>query len=212
MTCEEFERVLPEIEGERSIEQESHLDSCLTCSDLIADLNAISQQARLLRDTNNNEDEPSPRVWNSIEIALRREGLIREPKSAPFLIHTSQKRRPRLAWLIPAAALMLLTFGVVRYQRAPAVTSQQASVLPDTPQIMESSSADDQQLLQVVSRRMPAMLASYRTDLRDVNSYIRDAKESVKLNPNDVQAQQGLVNAYQQKSMVYEMAMDGSLQ
>ncbi len=81
MTCEEFERVLPEVENDRSREQKFHLDACTSCADLVADLNAISQQARLLRDT----DEPSPRVWNSIEVALLQEGLIRET-ATPFLV------------------------------------------------------------------------------------------------------------------------------
>ncbi|MGH9528827.1 MAG: hypothetical protein ACRD2S_02800 [Terriglobales bacterium] len=209
MTCEEFERVLPEDDRRRTIEQESHLGSCFACSELVADLHAISQQARLLRDTD--EGEPSPRVWNSIEIALRQEGLIRETELAPFLIH-SQPRRRRLGWLMPAGALVLLVFGVVQYNRVPLHTTQQAAISAEAPQVMDASSAADQQVLQEVSRRMPAMLASYRANLRDVNSYIRDAKESVKMDPNDAQAQQYLMNAYEQKSMVYEMAMGGSLQ
>ena len=55
------------------------------------------------------------------------------------------------------------------------------------------------------------MRASYAANLRDVNSYIRDAEESVKIDPNDEQAQKYLMDAYEQKSIVYEMAMDRSL-
>ncbi len=204
MTCEEFERVLPENEGGHTIEQKSHLNSCSPCSELVADLNAISQQARLLRDT----DEPNPRVWNSIEIALRQEGLIRNPESAPFLVH-SQPRRRRLAWLIPVGALMLLAFGVAKYRHVPVETAKQTSLAPTTAsEISDTSSADDQQLLDVVSRRTPAMRAAYAANLRNVNSYIRDAEESVKSDPNDEQAQQYLMDAYEQKAMVYEIAMN----
>ncbi len=209
MTCEEFERVLPENEGGHTIEQKSHLNSCSPCSDLVADLNAISQQARLLRDTDTGE--PNPRVWNSIRIALRQEGLIREPESAPFLVH-SQPRRRRLVWLIPAGALILLMFGVVQYKRAPVQLAAQKPVLSSaTSEIADASSLDDQQLLEVVSKHAPAMRASYAANLRDVNSYIRDAEESVKIDPNDEQAQKYLMDAYEQKSIVYEMAMDRSL-
>jgi hypothetical protein len=71
---------------------------------------------------------------------------------------------------------------------------------------------DDQQLLQSVARRAPAMKDVYEANLRDVNSYIRDAQESVKNNPNDEEAQQSLSYAYEQRAMVYEMAVDRSFE
>ena len=74
MTCQEFQRVLPELEGGRSFEADEHLRMCSRCWDLVSDLDSITQQARLLQAS----DEPSPRVWNSIEITLRQEGLIRQ--------------------------------------------------------------------------------------------------------------------------------------
>lgn len=207
MTCEEFELGLPEIDGGHTLEQKSHLVRCSACSDLVADLNAISQQARLLQGA----DEPSPRVWNSLEIALRQEGLIRDPDAEPFLIHV-RPRRKRLAWTIPVAIAALLIFGVVRDKHGITSTSHipENSALTASP-VADANSIDDEQLLQVVSRRSPAMLASYEADLRDVNSYIRDAQETVKINPNDEQAQQYLMNAYEQRAMVYEMALDRSL-
>jgi hypothetical protein len=70
----------------------------------------------------------------------------------------------------------------------------------------------DDQLLQEVSARAPMMRATYETNLRDVNAYIRDAQDSVNANPNDEDAQQALMDAYGQKSMIYEMALDRSLQ
>src|SRR5271170_4875559 len=76
MTCQEFERVLPELGSGHSIEQEEHLRSCSACSDLVADLNSISQQARFLQGS----EQPSPWVWKSIEVALQQEGLIRQPQ------------------------------------------------------------------------------------------------------------------------------------
>jgi hypothetical protein len=69
----------------------------------------------------------------------------------------------------------------------------------------------DEQLLQEVSARAPMMRAAYESNLKDVNDYIRDAQESVNANPNDEEAQQALMDAYGQKSMIYEMALDRSL-
>ncbi len=103
-------------------------------------------------------------------------------------------------------------FGVVQYKRAPVQSVAQQPVSASAVSVIaDASTLDDQQLLEVVSKHAPAMRASYAANLRDVNSYIRDAEESVKIDPNDEQAQKYLMDAYEQKAMVYEMAMDRSL-
>ncbi|HZE28154.1 MAG TPA: hypothetical protein VE083_12230, partial [Terriglobales bacterium] len=70
---------------------------------------------------------------------------------------------------------------------------------------------NDEQLLEEVASRAPMMRAAYESNLKDVNAYIRDAQDSVNADPNDEQAQQALMDAYGQKSMIYEMALDRSL-
>ena len=78
MNCAQFQEILPEvIDGGRNAEQEAHLQTCPVCSGLVADLNLITSEAPQLQEF----ADPAPRVWNSIEIALRQEGLIREPRS-----------------------------------------------------------------------------------------------------------------------------------
>src|SRR3984893_18546151 len=114
MNCEEFEEILPEaFEGGRSAEQEAHLKSCPLCSGLVADLDLISREARQLQAF----AEPSPRVWDSIEIALRREGMIRKPQRGPSLVPPIARRRGSLAWLAPAAAVALIGCGIDVDQR-----------------------------------------------------------------------------------------------
>jgi hypothetical protein len=204
MTCEEFERVLPELGSGHSIEQEEHLKSCSACSDLVADLNAISQQARLLKGS----EEPSPWVWNSIEVALRQEGLIRPP-------HQESSRTPvpllgwKLRWLVPLAAAFLVAFGVLMHQRG--TVQLDASKQPPPPVGTVPVDPMDQQLLKTVAARMPSMRDAYAANLQMVNAYIRDAEQSAHSDPNDEVAQQYLRNAYEQKAMVYEMALDRSL-
>ena len=221
MDCRDFQEDLPDIvDGVRSSEQEKHLKSCQECSELAADLTLISEQARLLRGL----EEPSPRVWNSIEIALRQEGLIHEPRLQPVLV-PAVSHRWHQAWWYAATAVLLITFGSVAYQRLhnPLQVTDQAPVVSQAQkanasvQVAENSTApttansavpaDDQQLLEVVSTRAPGMRASYETDLRKVNAYIRDAEEAVRANPNDEEAQQCLMQAYEQKAMIYEMAL-----
>src|SRR5208337_1641681 len=73
MTCEEFQRVLPELGSGDSLERIAHLRSCSQCAGLLADLNEIARQAKQLQAS----EEPSTQVWHSIEAALRKEGLVR---------------------------------------------------------------------------------------------------------------------------------------
>jgi hypothetical protein len=177
-------------------------------------------------------------VWNSIEIALRQEGLIREPELEAAGVPSGSMRRWTLTWLLPTTAAFLVTFGILRYERTPnAPQIAEHSIAEhsvDTPAIatapalrasavpasanadtsVESSAEinEDNQLLEVVSTRSPAMRASYETELRDVNQYIRDAERSARANPDDEEAQEYLMNAYEQKAMVYQLAMDRPLQ
>jgi len=216
MTCEEFRRVLPELEGDQqTVEQEEHLKTCSLCSGLISDLNAISAGARLLAE----DQEPSPRVWNSIAIALRQEGLIRDPY-APALLSGSRLEGRGFGWLRPVTiALVAGAALLLVWQRVPRGTSVARQVATSAPIISTAAGigqdsaidADQVQLLNYVASRAPAMRAGYESDLRAVNAYIRDAESSVRDNPNDAIAQQYLMNAYEQRAMVYEMAMNRAL-
>jgi hypothetical protein len=205
MTCEEFERVLPELGRGHNMEQDEHLRSCSACSDLVEDLKVISQQARLLQGS----EEPSPWVWNSIEVALRQEGLIHEAQPegsripAPLLGW-------KLRWLVPVAAAFLVGFGVLMHQHRTAFVATQLTQ-PGGVVTADAMAGDDAQLLNTVGERTPSMRASYEANLRSVNAYIRDAEQSAHNDPNDEVAQQYLRNAYEQKAMVYEMALDRSL-
>jgi anti-sigma factor RsiW len=209
MSCEEFQQILPELEDNYSPEQERHLKSCAHCSALVAEVNAISRNALLLVQ----DEDPSPRVWNRIEIALRQEGLIRDPQPAPSPVRTVHWSP---AWLIPLAASFLLIFGLLLYQRG-GIEPQTAQVLPATSHLVTASlpegvSADQAELLNMVAVEEPSLRAAYESEFKAVNAYIRDAESAVRRNPNDQISQQYLTNAYEQRAMVYEMAMDHGLQ
>src|SRR5437016_12876686 len=212
MNCAEFQRVLLEtIEAGGSAEHQAHLISCPQCSGLVSDLNAISKTARLLRAS----EEPSPRVWNSIEISLRREGLIRQLLRDRSVADRSSWRWS-LTWLVPVAAALLIGFGVIVYQRGPAQQSQVAEKVPavaPSRQVVNRPGAndDDQQVLEAIGSRSPAIRADYAANLQNVNDYIRDAEESAQADPNDEEAQQSLMDAYGQRAMVYDMALDRSM-
>jgi len=211
MNCVQFERGLPDyLEGGHTSEHQAHLNSCSSCSGLLADLNFISSQASSLQAL----EEPSPRVWNQLEATLRREGLIRPPIVAHSpLVDFFSRWRPYCLKTIAAA--LIIAAGIKLYHPPKAgdnapIAKQTAPPKPaaHTPAVVSN---EDREILSRVASRPPAQQASYRADLDAANSFIRDVEASVKSDPNDVYLQQMLVDAYQQKQMLYDLAVDRSL-
>ncbi|HEY6301484.1 MAG TPA: hypothetical protein VIX14_00335 [Terriglobales bacterium] len=82
--------------------------------------------------------------------------------------------------------------------RVPAV---EAAVEPEP-------SAEDQQFLSVVSTLGPSMRATYESQLNAVNADIRETQAYVDRNPGDADARQHLMDAFQQKALLYQIALD----
>jgi hypothetical protein len=209
MNCAQFQRELPDfLEDGGNEELQSHVKTCGNCSGLVTSLQSIIQEAPFLQAS----EEPSPRVWNALEIQLRKEKIIREPRASHSLLPSLRERWGIAAWLVPAAAAILIAAGVMVLPNSKSNTdATQQAVLPGGVASKPVYDQSDEQLLQEVSMRAPLMRAAYEANLKDVNNYIRDAQESVNANPNDEDAQQALMDAYGQKSMIYEMALDRSL-
>ncbi len=212
MTCAELQQVLPElIEGEREAELQAHLQSCSECAELVSDLRAIAEQGRTLRAS----EEPAPHVWQFIETQLRREGLIHDPGTErPFLLRTPTRRWSPAIWFVPVAAALLLSVAFLLRPKPQSTVATRRPV-SDTPSAVStpepSADADDSALLEAVQKRSPAMTAAYSDNLRKVNNYISDAQKSLQQNPNDDDAKQYLMQAYEQKTMLYDMALDRAL-
>jgi len=205
MNCVELQQSLAEVEDGSSVEQRVHLSACPACTALVKELELIIAAAGELQAA----EEPSPRVWNSIEIALRREGLIRPKHAGKALVPSFAARWGATRWLVPAAAILLLAVGIyLRRESAPNQLTQQASAV--TP-VASASDLDDADLLQEVADNAPAMRPQYEENLRRVNESIREAQSFVDQSPNDEEGRRLLMNAYHQKSMLFEMAMDRPL-
>jgi len=69
-------------------------------------------------------------------------------------------------------------------------------------------SAEDQQFLSEVSQRAPSMRATYEDQLRSVNAYIQQAQAYLDQNPDDEEARLHLMEAYRQKALLYQLALD----
>lgn len=210
MTCVELRESLAENENGSRPEQRAHLKDCPECAALVADLLVIACAAGELRAAH----EPSPRVWNSIEIALRNEGLIRPQRSGHSLIPSFGSNWGWARWLAPAAALLLIAAGIWVRQRAasaPTAEDQQRPTVQE--QVSESAIAglNDKDLIEAIAQQTPALKAEYTDNLQHVNEYIKDAKTTVDADPGDEEARRSLMEAYQQKAMLFELAVDRSL-
>ena len=204
MNCVELEQSLAEAESVGSVEHRAHLRACPACSALVTELNQIVAAASQLQAAH----EPSPRVWNSIEIALRQERLIRPQRARPR-VPSFSTRLGGARWLVPAAAMLLLALGIyVRRESLPNQLAQHASVAVP---LANPADLNDDDLMQEVADNAPAMKTQYVENLRRVNQSIHDAQGVVDESPNDEEARRSLMEAYQQKSMLFEMAMDRSL-
>jgi hypothetical protein len=208
MNCVELHESLAENEDGRSAGQRAHLKTCAECSALVAELNLIAATAVDLRAAH----EPSPRVWNSIEIALRQEGLIHGPRPSRSLIPAFGSRWGWARWAVPAAAIVLIAVGLrLRPPTTPTIAQIQKPAVVKQTTDPNGGGLNDDDLLQEVAAQSPAMKAQYADNLRRVNDYIKDAKSVVDANPDDEDARRSLMEAYQEKSMLFELAMDRSL-
>jgi hypothetical protein len=206
MNCAEFQKVLPYIiESGGNAEEEEHLRNCQVCSDLVADLKYIAEQAKLLVPM----EDPSPKVWEGIRGALEREDLIRPVRSA----RRGLLRRSGFApWILALAALAIaITWHFARGKHpntalqtiAPVTSAVHAS--PVDP--LAPSDADDQLVLSALETANPSLRAIYAAALRQINQAIAEAEESLRQHPGNPEIRQFLLTAYHHKAMWYTMAV-----
>lgn len=206
MNCVELQQSLEQRADAGTIEQQDHLRTCPICSALVEELCQIAARAVELRESH----EPSPRVWNSIEIALRKEGLIRPQRASRSLLPSLGSRWAWARWMAPAAAALLIATGL--YLRPHSPTEQIASsVSQPVASDLAIAGLNDDDFLQEISEQAPDLKAQYTENLQHVNQYIQDARNTVDAYPNDEDAHRALMDAYQEKAMLFELAMDRSL-
>jgi len=209
MNCTEFQDALPDLmDGGAAPEVEGHLQSCAACAGLVTDFKEIAGQARLLAAA----DEPGPEVWSRIKASLELEGLVRAQAPAPrraLWWGAGQNRWAVPAWAGAVAALLLLAFGMNTLRQAPATPPAGVAVVQPAALVDD----DDMKFLAAVEKRTPSKgAARYKAHLEAVNASIRDAKRSVEEDPANELARERLIQAYDQKSALYEMAMARSMQ
>jgi hypothetical protein len=209
MNCQQFQEVLPFIiESGGKPEEEKHLETCPSCASLVQDLRYIAEQAKLLLPMH----DPNPRVWNNIEQSLHQEGLLPEGRMSR-LGHitknpTQAKNWTPLGWAMAVTAVALFAFALTNFK--PRQLPQEQLSAQNVPADAANIS-DDQQLISQLAQADPAARAPYESSLREVNAYIADAQQAAQSDPDDPAAQELLLDAYQQKEMLYQMATARSL-
>ncbi|MFB3915401.1 MAG: hypothetical protein ACE14M_01640 [Terriglobales bacterium] len=205
MNCAEFQRALPYIiESGGNAEQEAHLESCPICGDLVADLRYIAEAAKLLVPM----EDPSPRVWEEIQKSLEREGLAARPTGPRGRLLEIARWGTKQSFGI-VIVLALILAGIALSRRAE-VSAGQNGILRRAV-LNTSTASDDAQILAAVAENAPSLRTTYEDNLKTVNAYISDAKRQVEQNPNDLEAHQHLMRAYEQKNMLHQMALSRTL-
>ncbi len=204
MNCAEFHKELPLLIGEgNKLDQSAHLQGCENCRSLVADLQYIADQAKLLLPMH----DPNPRVWNNIQSSLEREGVIAGGRLPRLGLTPSQPSRLNpMVWAAGLAAMLLVGISVWQTNQPPASPEARSA------EAVAPVDREDQQLLATVEQRSPALKQVYAKNLKNVNAYIADARKSVEQDPDDGAAHEHLREAYAQKAMLYEMAASKSFQ
>jgi hypothetical protein len=206
MNCQQFQEVLPYIiESGGSAEQEEHLRSCPACAELVRDLRYIAEQAKLLLPMH----DPNPRVWNNIEQSLHQEGLLAEGRMSPrgqitnYPTATETKSWTPVGWVMALAAMIVFAAVLINYK--PHLPPAQVTAQNSGAQSAQLES-DDQQVISQMSQQDEGVRKAYEDGLKEANAYISDAEQAVKQDPQDAAAQEQLLEAHQQKEMLYQMA------
>ena len=207
LNCTQFEELLPDVidGGAWTTEQSAHTQGCKGCSSLVNDLRSIAQESRLLAES----DEPSPRVWQDLRKSLVSEGIIRPQAKHGRLMDFFLAPRWRPI-LVPLGAVAALAIVFLAYQSNQQSTEKAKQVVATPTSIAANLDVEDVQLLNQLSADSPAMRASYEDSLKNVNAYIQDAREAIAKNPGNDAAQDALMQAYNEKTMVYDMATNRS--
>jgi hypothetical protein len=138
-----------------------------------------------------------------------------QPKSQMALQQTPVKRTASLAETEKTVAKTPVVPPVAVPQATPETPAPQQVATKDAPpvdtvkpDVEPGPNAEDQQFLRAVSTQAPSMRATYENQLQAVNADIRETQAYVDRNPGDVDARQHLMDAYEQKALLYQIALD----
>ena len=238
MTCGDVQSVLPELmESSQNAEFQAHLKSCPGCAQLVSELELIAAESRSLAASEEpparlwvkiaaelraegviREPEAASappvseirRRWNAwwlvpVAAAVLAAGayIVKRPPTA----QVANQAPPAVSPAPQVAA----TQPQKNAEKPPqlAVVKPPKAIEPKAPAVtVPGTLVDDSSFISGVAQRAPGMRVTFEGQLQAVNAYIRDAEAYLRQNPDDMDARQQLMDAYEQKAMLYQMALD----
>lgn len=209
--CEQFRMHLETwLEESHDPAMELHVRSCSHCNGLVEDLGAIRAAAF---EWAYPEDEPSPRVWNSIRAQLESEGLIRAERDSWWRHVTS--RMPSLPRPVLAGAYLAVLVAVAFAASGPVRTHMNhqrwLATAEDTSLPLQAHlTTMEQATVSTMPASNSAVTASLNQNLVIVDNYIELCEKNVQEDPQNEVAREYLYDAYQQKAdLLAEMSERG---
>jgi hypothetical protein len=220
MQCKELESVLEQDQlSPLPDEARAHVASCVSCQNLVADLNAITAAAERMPA----EMEPPARVWTSLRAQLEAEGIIRdqvlvaEPERPSFWQTIPAVFRSRT--LATAAVGLVIVLGALLQIRpgrdsdkslaiAPSVPSAAGDPFSSTAEALNEQERDVVNMQRVDTRSAAPVDASLEKNLREVDQFIAECTQHLKQQPHDELAREYLAAAYQQKAELLSAMID----
>jgi hypothetical protein len=206
MLCRDVEAVV-EQEGFAPLpaSARAHVAGCARCQAYFADLSAIVAAAKELPA----EVEPPARVWVALRAQLEREGIIKEPVTAPLAEPAPWWQN--FAYLFRSRGLatalvgLLIVVAAVLQIREPA----QPTAPPDP--IFSTAAALNEQEHDLTNMHLAGTSpvdASLRQSLQQLDEFIAECEQRVKEEPRDELAREYLAAAYQQKAELLSALLD----
>ncbi len=150
--------------------------------------------------------KPAPQVAR-VQAPAPPAATVTSQDSAAALSSTSTPSSPTTATTATSVPALI---GQPKSAPAQSKNELASSAQPSTekPVLEPAANSDDQQFLSEVSTLAPSMRATYESQLRAVNADIRESQAYLDRNPGDADARQHLMDAYQQKALLYQIALD----
>jgi len=204
MQCREIAEVL-EQEGLAPLPEpaRAHVARCPHCQDYIADLETIVSAAHELPA----EVEPPARLWMALRAQLEREGIIREPVTAP-------KDEPASWWdgfgaFFRSRGLATVTVGALIAAAAIVELRQPREPLP--PEVVATAKQLNEQEIDVKNMHLAGTSpvdAALERNLNEIDDFIADCERHLQEAPQDDLAREYLYSAYQQKAELLAAMLD----
>ena len=205
MQCRDIEEVL-EQEGLAPLPESAraHLARCPHCQDYIADLETIVSAAHELPA----EVEPPASLWMALRAQLEREGIIKEPVTAPKEEPASWRDGFRA--FFRSRAFATLTVGAL-LAAAAIVELRQPRELPLPPEVVATVKQLNEQEIDVRNMHLAGTSpvdAALEQNLKEIDDFIADCERHLQGAPQDDLAREYLYSAYQQKAELLAAMLD----